>query len=104
VADVRFGYPRGDGLWCISRLEIPAGEHVAVVGENGAGKSTLAKLIARLYDVVSGSISVAGRDVREIDNESLREHVCYVPPHPVPFDITLSTNLRLGNAPPRTPN
>jgi ABC-type multidrug transport system fused ATPase/permease subunit len=63
VADVRFEYPRGDGLLCISRLEIPAGEHVAVVGENGAGKSTLAKLMARLYDVDSGSISVAGHDV-----------------------------------------
>jgi subfamily B ATP-binding cassette protein MsbA len=96
LVDVRFGYPKRDGLLCIPRLEIPAGEHVAVVGENGAGKSTLAKLMARLYDVDSGSISVAGHDVREIEIESLREHVCYVPPHPVLFDTTLSGNLRLG--------
>ena len=96
LADVRFGYPRSDGLLCIPRLEIPAGEHVAIVGENGAGKSTLAKLIARLYDVDSGSISVAGQDVREIEIESLREQVCYVPPHPVLFDTTLAGNLRLG--------
>lgn len=60
------------------------------------GKSTLAKLIARLYDVDSGSISVAGQDVREIEIESLREQVCYVPPHPVLFDTTLGGNLRLG--------
>ena len=96
LADVRFGYPRGDGLLRISRLEIRAGEHVAIVGENGAGKSTLAKLMARLYDVDSGSISVAGRNVREIGIESLREHVCYVPPHPVLFNTTLRGNLRLG--------
>jgi len=96
LADVRFGYPRSDGLLCIPRLEIRAGEHVAVVGENGAGKSTLAKLIARLYDVNSGSISIAGHDVREIEIESLREQVCYVPPHPVLFDTTLSANLRLS--------
>jgi ATP-binding cassette, subfamily B, bacterial len=96
LADVCFGYPRRDGLLCIARLEIAAGEHVAIVGENGAGKSTLAKLMARLYDVDSGSISVAGCDVREIEIESLREHVCYVPPHPVLFDTTLSANLRLG--------
>jgi ABC-type multidrug transport system fused ATPase/permease subunit len=96
LADVRFEYPRGDGLLRISRLEILADEHVAIVGENGAGKSTLAKLMARLYDVDSGSISVAGRDIREIEIESLREHVCYVPPHPVLFDTTLSANLRLG--------
>ncbi len=96
LADVRFGYQRSDGLLCIPHLGIPAGEHVAIVGENGAGKSTLAKLIARLYDVDSGSISVAGHDVREIDIDSLREQVCYVPPHPVLFDTTLSGNLRLG--------
>lgn len=96
LADVRFRYPRGDGLLDVSGLEIRAGEHVAIVGENGAGKSTLAKLIARLYDVESGSISVAGHDVREIEIESLREQVCYVPPHPVLFDTTLGGNLRLG--------
>jgi ABC-type multidrug transport system fused ATPase/permease subunit len=96
LADVRFGYPRGDGLLCISRLVVSAGEHVAIVGENGAGKSTLAKLVARIYDTDSGSISVAGHDVREIEIEDLREHVCYVPPHPVLFDTTLGCNLRLG--------
>ena len=96
LADVRFGYPKRDGLLCIPRLEIPVGDQVAIVGENGAGKSTLAKLIARLYDVDSGSISVAGQDVREIEIESLREHVCYVSPQPVLFDTTLAGNLRLG--------
>ena len=96
LADVRFGYPKKDGLLCIPRLEIRAGEHVAIVGENGAGKSTLAKLIVRLYDVDSGSISVAGHDVREIEIECLREQVCYAPPHPVLFDTTLRGNLRLG--------
>jgi ABC-type multidrug transport system fused ATPase/permease subunit len=96
LADVRFGYPKSDGLLYIPSLEIPAGEHVAIVGENGAGKSTLVKLIARLYDVDSGSISVAGHDVREIEIESLHEDVCYVPPQPVLFDTTLGGNLRLG--------
>ena len=96
LADVHFGYPKTGGLLRIPRLEIRAGEQVAIVGENGAGKSTLAKLIARLYDVDSGSISVAGHDLRGIEIESLREQVCYVPPHPVLFDTTLRGNLRLG--------
>ena len=96
LADVRFGYPKRDGLLQIPHLEIRAGEHVAIVGENGAGKSTLAKLIARLYELDSGSISVAGQDLRKIEIESLREQVCYVPPHPVLFDTTLRGNLRLG--------
>jgi ABC-type multidrug transport system fused ATPase/permease subunit len=96
LADVCFGYPKTEGLLCVPRLEIGAGEHVAIVGENGAGKSTLAKLMARLYDVDTGSISIAGHDVREIEVESFREQMCYVPPQPVLFDTTLGGNLRLG--------
>ena len=97
LVDVSFGYPRNRGILSIPYLNIRAGEHVAVVGENGAGKSTLAKLMARLYDADSGSITVAGHDVRKIEIESLREHVCYAPPHPILFDTTLAANLRLGN-------
>jgi ABC-type multidrug transport system fused ATPase/permease subunit len=96
LADVGFGYPRDRALLSIPHLNIRAGERVAIVGENGAGKSTLAKLLARLYDVNSGSIFIAGHDVQKIEIESLREHVCYAPPHPVLFDTTLAGNLRLG--------
>ncbi len=97
LADVSFGYSRNRGLLSIPYLNIRAGEHVAIVGENGAGKSTLAKLMARLYDTDSGSISVAGVDVRKIEIQSLREHTCYAPPHPILFDTTLAGNLRLGS-------
>jgi len=96
VNDLRFGYPRNRRTLSIPHLEIQAGEHVAVAGENGAGKSTLVKLLARLYDVDSGSISIAGRDVRDIELQSLREQVCYAPPSPILFDTTLAGNLRLG--------
>ena len=96
VRDLRFAYPSNRGILSIPRLDIRAGEHVAVVGENGAGKSTLAKLLARLYDRDSGSISYAGHDVRDIKLESLRECVCYAPPFPILFDTTVAHNLRLG--------
>jgi ABC-type multidrug transport system fused ATPase/permease subunit len=96
LADVCFGYPGNRGLLSIPQLKIVAGEHLAIVGENGAGKSTLAKLLARLYDVDAGSIFVAGHDVRTLQIDSLREHVCYAPPQPVLFDATLASNLRLG--------
>ena len=65
-----------------------------MAGENGAGKSTLAKLIARLYDPVRGSIRLGGEDIRNIQLESLRRHVCYLPRDPVLFDGTLISNLR----------
>ena len=96
LADVRFEYPNNRGAISIQHLEIRAGECVAIVGENGAGKSTLAKLLARSYDANSGSILIAGEDVRKIKLDSLREHVCYSPPQPILFDATLACNLRLG--------
>ena len=65
-----------------------------MAGENGAGKSTLAKLIARFYDPVRGSIKLGGEDIRNIQLDSLRRHVCYLPRDPVLFDGTLISNLR----------
>jgi ABC-type multidrug transport system fused ATPase/permease subunit len=97
VTDAGFSYPGNRGSLSIPRLNIRAGERLAIVGENGAGKSTLAKLLARLYEVNSGSILVAGYDVRKIEIDSLREHVCYAPPQPILFDTTLAGNLRLGS-------
>jgi len=96
IADVCFGYPKTGWRLSIPRLNIRAGEHIAMVGENGAGKSTLAKLLVRLYDLDAGSILVAGRDLQKIEIESLREHVCYAPARPILFETTLASNLRLG--------
>jgi ABC-type bacteriocin/lantibiotic exporter with double-glycine peptidase domain len=97
IANLTFAYAKDRGLLSIPRLQIAVGEFVAIVGENGAGKSTLAKLLARLYDPSSGSICVAGRDIREIEIDSLREHVCYAPSSPFLLETTLADNLRMGN-------
>src|SRR4029077_6777621 len=91
---VEFGYQRQKGMLCVPSLRIMAGERVAIAGENGAGKSTLAKLIARIYDVDSGSVRINGQDVRDVRIESLRQCVCYLPRDPVLFDGTLASNLR----------
>jgi ABC-type multidrug transport system fused ATPase/permease subunit len=96
IADVVFRYRETGGRLSIAQLNIRAGEQVAMVGANGAGKSTLAKLLVRLYDADAGSIVVAGRDLRQIEIESLRQHVCYAPPHTTLFDTTLASNLRMG--------
>ena len=57
----------------IPSLRILPGEHIAIAGENGAGKSTLVRLIARLYDPVSGAVRLGGEDIRNIHLKSLRE-------------------------------
>jgi len=91
---VEFGYERQKRMLRIPSLHIAAGDKLAIAGENGAGKSTLAKLIARIYDVDSGSVRIGGEDVRDIRLKSLRSHVCYLPREPALFDGTVAFNLR----------
>jgi ABC-type multidrug transport system fused ATPase/permease subunit len=93
---VSFGYRRRTGLIRIPGLAILQGERVAVVGPNGAGKSTLGKLLARLYDVESGEIFIAGLDIRAVELSSLRSSVCYLPAQPILFHRSVADNLRIG--------
>jgi ABC-type bacteriocin/lantibiotic exporter with double-glycine peptidase domain len=90
---VEFGYSRNKALLHVPSLRISAGEHIAIAGENGAGKSTLAKLMARLYDPVSGAVRLGGEDIRNIHLKSLRRSVCYLPRDPVLFNGSIASNL-----------
>ena len=92
--DVEFGYTEQRDILRIPFLRILPGEKVAIAGENGAGKSTLVRLIARAYDVDSGSIRIGDEDIRNIRLKSLRQQVCYLPRDPVLFDGSLASNLR----------
>jgi ATP-binding cassette subfamily B protein len=77
-------------------FEIPAGHRVAVVGHSGSGKSTLARLLYRFYDVSAGSISISGRDIRDITQGSLRAAIGIVPQDTVLFNDTILYNIRYG--------
>ena len=96
-AAVKFGYSRNKDLLHIPSLRISAGEHIAIAGENGAGKSTLVRLIARLYDPVSGEVRLGGDDIRNLDLRSLRQNVCYLPRDPVLFYGSIASNLLFVN-------
>ncbi len=94
--DVRFGYgPQREVLHGVS-FTIPAGHKVAVVGASGAGKSTLARLLFRFYDPDAGRITIAGRDLRELRQDSLRTQVGVVPQDTVLFNDTLAYNIGYG--------
>lgn len=77
-------------------FEIPAGELVALVGPSGAGKTTITQLVARLYDVDSGSVRLGGVDVRDITLDSLRDTVGYVTQDAHMFHDTIEANLRFA--------
>ena len=102
LRDVHRTYGRPPVAACAGvDLEVDRGEFVAVVGPSGSGKSTLAALLARFRDVDSGSISIGGVDIREIDESVLRATVGTVLQDLQLLGISVADNIRLGR--PQTP-
>ncbi len=98
--DVTFAYPGTeakvlDGF----DLTIPAGSSLAIVGQNGAGKTTLAKLLCRLYDPQSGSITVDGVELRSLDIDAWRSRVTAVFQDFIRFELPLRANVSPLGAP-----
>lgn len=75
-------------------LKIKAGAHVGLVGHTGSGKSTIANLILRMYDVISGSISIDGVNVKNIKTSSLRKNISIVSQEIFLFHGTIADNIR----------
>ena len=96
--NVTFSYPGADApvLKGVS-FRAEEGETVAIIGSTGAGKTTMINLIARLFDVTSGSVRVGGVDVREADTEAVWASLGLVPQRPYLFSGTVASNLRYGD-------
>lgn len=96
VDGVTFAYGDDEPVLHEVTLTVSSGERLALVGPTGAGKSTLAKLIARLYDPVRGSVSLGGVDLRDATMRSLRERIIVVPQEGFLFNGTIRDNIRLA--------
>jgi subfamily B ATP-binding cassette protein MsbA len=96
--DVSFSYDDGRKILDGINLKIPKGEVVAVVGETGSGKTTIANLIARFYDVDSGSVSIDGKDVRDLKIVDLRDLIGIVNQDPILFNDTIKSNIAYGQS------
>jgi ATP-binding cassette subfamily B protein len=92
---VAFGYFTKPVMEDIT-LDVPAGSTLAIVGPTGSGKTTLANLIARVYDVRGGRVTVDGVDVRYIPLQQLHEAVAFVPQESFLFSATLAENVGWG--------
>lgn len=95
LCGVRFGYGEKEVLHGID-LSIPAGKVTALVGPSGSGKSTIAKLVASLWDVGDGSITLGGVDLRELSTADYNRQVAYVSQESFLFDTTVRENIRMG--------
>lgn len=97
--DVCFSYAKKEDNLTIDHLScsIKSGETIGIIGGTGSAKTTFVQLIPRLYDVLSGSISVGGHDVREYRIKTLRDSVAMVLQNNVLFSGTIKDNLRWGD-------
>lgn len=95
--DVTFGYHDKEVLHKVN-MEIRDGTVNALVGPSGSGKSTIAKLIASLWDVKQGSITIGNVDIRQLSLDSYHKKVAYVSQENFLFDGTIRENIGMGRA------
>lgn len=95
--DITFAYGSRPPVIKNFNLNIAQGMKVALVGESGAGKSTLAKLLMKFMDVKEGKLSIAGYDIRDIDQAYIRKQFAYIPQNIEMFTGSIIDNIKIGN-------
>ena len=96
VENVSFSYKQDLEVLQNISLDIAPGETVAIVGPSGGGKTTLCQLIPRFYDVDSGVISIDGKDIRTVTQQSLHRQIGIVQQDVFLFADTIRENIRYG--------
>ena len=96
--DVHFAYPEGAPLLKGLNLTIRPGERIGFIGRIGSGKSTLFKLLLNLYGPDQGTVMVDGIAVNQLEPQSLRRQVGYVPQDVVLFHGDIRENILLGGS------
>jgi ATP-binding cassette, subfamily B, bacterial len=94
---VRFAYRAGTDIIADFNLHVPAGQTVALLGTTGVGKSTVARLLARFYDPVEGTVAVDGISLRDLDQPSLRRAVAMVTQESFIFSGSVAENIAFGS-------
>ena len=77
-------------------VTVNAGERIGIVGASGAGKTTLVNLLMRFYEPQHGSILIDGQNVADVTQQSLREHIAFIPQEPTMFNRTIGENIAYG--------
>jgi ATP-binding cassette subfamily B protein IrtB len=95
LRNVTFAYNKDDVIKNMS-ITLPQNAVTALVGPSGSGKSTISRLIARFWDVNKGEILIGGRNIRDIDPETLMKYMSFVFQDVVLFNDTVINNIRIG--------
>lgn len=94
--NITFAYEEGVNILENFDLHVKKGETIALVGPTGAGKTTVINMLTRFYDVQQGSVTIDGKDVREVTLDSLRKEVGVLMQDPFIFKGTVMENIRYG--------
>lgn len=96
--DVKFAYPKRPNNLIFNglNLTIESGKTVALVGPSGGGKSTTVGLIERFYDPISGTITLDGVNIKDLNVNYLRSQIGYVGQEPALFATSIENNIRYG--------
>ena len=95
-SDVCFTYEDGKEVLKNINLTVQKGKTIAIVGQSGSGKSTLVDLIPRYHDVTSGSITIDGKDLRQVGIHELRSLIGNVNQEAILFNDTIFNNIAFG--------
>lgn len=96
LKNVNFGYTSSEPVIKNFSLEVKAGQTIALVGPTGAGKTTIINLLTRFYDIQSGSITIDGKDIRQVCKADLRQKLGLVLQDTFLFSDTVMENIRFG--------
>lgn len=93
--NVTFGYEEANPVIHRFNLQLPANRSVGIIGKSGSGKTTIAKLLFRLLEAQQGIVSINGIDVRDIEPNSIRANIAYIPQTVDLFEGTLRDNISM---------
>jgi len=96
LKNVQFGYTRTTPIIKNFSLDVKAGQTIALVGPTGAGKTTIINLLTRFYDIQGGSITIDGKDIRQVRKDDLRRKLGLVLQDTFLFSDTVLENIRFG--------
>ena len=92
--NVHFGYGNNEVLKGMS-FKVNTNETVAFVGKSGVGKTTIFSLLCKLYDINSGSILIDGKDIKTLDESSIRNNITIISQNPYIFNMSIKDNFKL---------
>ena len=104
VSDVGYTVAEGKALLQQVSFSLQPGQHLALVGFSGSGKSTLVQCIAKMFDYTSGSIQLDGIEIKNIQKDTLIEHMGYISQNPFIFSGSVLDNLLYAHCAARTTN